>query len=270
MCGLAFGLHFSNASKTEPPGAGVLKKEFLVADAEPGSFLCDIVTREWQMTKMPMLDISRLFQSVQQKQSAGYPRQIATRFWRDRNLIARCDPSLTRSVEKIVAQLKLPSFESHLDRELVHSFLPLNVSLSKFHFPVDHFGSTRVEVDTHVAPYALLAFLTKPFIRVLIQSALEISGRDKQCGFSTGVGITHLRRGKDKEKLKGMSTRMLTPSHILRGVLARGWSDQLGVAMLGCLARSGIPVSLGIGAGTSTVQSQIKVEKLEGFGGPPT
>ncbi|KAJ6614812.1 hypothetical protein B0H10DRAFT_1950376 [Mycena sp. CBHHK59/15] len=102
---------------------------------------------------------------------------------------------------------------------------------------------SRAEVEVYVAPYAMMSVLTKLFVRALVRTGLEIAARDLQ------RALMHIDgRVRRLPSIADMSShwepRMLIPRHILRCVVARGWhwTDELGMALLGCLSRSGVPL----------------------------
>lgn len=107
-------------------------------------------------------------------------------------------------------------------------------------YPLDNLGSTQSEVEASIAPHALLALATQKFICALINGGLETSKRDKELGFNVWSEGRVKKTGRWKGK-----TRLLTPSHILGGVVAgeRGWTgNRVGVAVFGCLKRLGVLV----------------------------
>ncbi|KAJ7168069.1 hypothetical protein C8R43DRAFT_135738 [Mycena crocata] len=249
VCGLAYRLH---AVVSDPP-QGSVKSEPRPSLALSGvvgdAFVCHITPMDWQMKRMPMIDVSRLlprrrqgvspltsvpFPAPASAQTNGYPESSArNRAWGSRApaLLALSDPRLISSVHRLTSALKLPSFDP-----------PPPPTSGLPHYPISATLSAG-EIQADVAPYALLALLTKQFVRALVRTGLDTAARDRHRAMAQVDG--RVRRLPNVAELFGdRERRMLTPSHILRGVLSRGWewNDDLGMAMLGCLSRSGVPL----------------------------
>ncbi|KAJ6614810.1 hypothetical protein B0H10DRAFT_1950374 [Mycena sp. CBHHK59/15] len=77
----------------------------------------------------------------------------------------------------------------------------------------------------------------------LVRTGLEIAARDRQRAMMHVDGRAR-RLPSIADMFSHWEPRMLTPGHILRGVVVRGWdwTDELGMALLGCLSRSGVPL----------------------------
>ncbi|KIK63837.1 hypothetical protein GYMLUDRAFT_196757 [Collybiopsis luxurians FD-317 M1] len=255
----------------------------------PPPFQCQIVVKMLQLLKMPVVDVNRIFAPRAQKDpeqptssatlSLLNPRQLppwssrTPRLVKDNHtLLAAADPQLTLGVRSLVNTLRLPCFTS----------LPSSSSP----FPLHSDGRNALEVEANLSPHALLALATKQFIRVLIKEASEVEKRDKELGVGylfethnrdvsllasapsttrrynkagTGAG----KKGKEKEKVKIQSVKVLTPMHIITGVVsnyvratamasvpseagrsgimrnAGGEEANVGLAVFGCLSRIG-------------------------------
>lgn len=106
--------------------------------------------------------------------------------------------------------------------------------------PLEAIGKSRKEVETKLAPLTLLALLAERFIRALVHRGLEVANRDK----SAALGSR--RRGQNQLNPL-LVTRMLTPTHILSGILTRGMGTEckphpLDTALLLSLSKLGVVV----------------------------
>ncbi|KAJ7468709.1 hypothetical protein FB451DRAFT_1257076 [Mycena latifolia] len=244
VCGLAYRLHaiVSDPAQTSVKSESRPNLVTGVGDA----FVCHITPTEWQLKRMPIIDISRLlphprFPSPLPSLTTIVPLSARSRSaarvrdssWDSRapTLLAVADPRMISAVRGLVAALKLPSLAPPAAPKGDLPQFPINPALSP------------TEIQAEVAPYAMLSLLTKQFVRALVTTGLEVGARDRQRAVAQIDG--RARRLANVAGLFGeRERRMLTPSHILRGVVGRGWewNDGLGTAMLGCLARSGVPL----------------------------
>ncbi|KAJ6622539.1 hypothetical protein B0H10DRAFT_888647 [Mycena sp. CBHHK59/15] len=80
---------------------------------------------------------------------------------------------------------------------------------------------SRAEVEVDVAPYAMISVLTKLFVRALVRTGLEIAARDRQRALMH-VDERARRLSSIADMFSHWEPRMLTPGHILHGVVARG------------------------------------------------
>lgn len=160
--------------------------------------------------------------------------------WRHtpRQTILLSSPDLTLAIHKSVGALHLPHFPK----------LP-SLSLQN---RIPH-----LEVEKALAPSALLAAALKPFISVVVRSALDVARRDMAVASGSGNGssvagkLTRTKRGRKVGCI-------LTPGHVLRGlslpaasgmfsapgscgVVAFTPKDVLGL----CLTRIGVPLEFG-------------------------
>ncbi|KAJ7133392.1 hypothetical protein C8R44DRAFT_772329 [Mycena epipterygia] len=254
VCGLAYRLH----AVVSDPAQGAVKSEARPGLALSGvgdAFVCHITPMDWQMKRMPMIDISRLLPHRHQAASPLTPTTIIVplnapvsaqtyqlsearlrdRTWDSRApaLLATSEPRLISAVRALISTLKLPSFSPS----------PSNPSSSSLpEFPINpELSSAEIQAD--IAPYAMVSLLTKQFVRALVKTGLDIAARDRHRAISQ-VDARTRRLPNVADLFSDRERRMLTPSHILRGVVARGWdwNDELGMAMMGCLARSGVPL----------------------------
>ncbi|KAJ7774622.1 hypothetical protein DFH07DRAFT_986648, partial [Mycena maculata] len=249
ICGLAYRLH----AIVSDPHQGSVKSESrsnLTPNNIGEASACHITPTEWQMKRMPMIDVSRLLPRRHRATSLAPSRMIvplnaplAAQAYqrpearvRDGNwdtrapaLLAVTDPTLISAVRDLVLALKLPS---------LNSSSPTSTELPKF--PIDP-ALSPAEIQADIAPYAMLSLLTRQFVRALVKTGLDVTTRDRQRAMVQIDGRARRLPGV-AELFSDRERRMLTQSHILRGVVTRGWNDELGTALMGCLARSGVPL----------------------------
>jgi hypothetical protein len=147
---------------------------------------------------------------------------ISQLLYSPRDLVATANPELSMAIRDIVQPLRLVCFDRLSPRGLL----------------LDHRG-TKSQVEAQVAPYALLASLTKTFVHLLVRSGLDAANLDMSMATAKAKA-----EGRGTRKSKQPRDRLLTPSHIIRGVT--GGSNQhsrpLAAASL-FLARLGSGVS---------------------------
>ncbi|KAJ4488263.1 hypothetical protein J3R30DRAFT_3696009 [Lentinula aciculospora] len=227
----------------------------------PEPFQCQIVVKMLQLSKMPIVDVQRILRTYAQKEietsSMLNPRQLPPwssrthRLVRDHStLVSAMDPRMILGIRSVVHTLHFPSFS------LLHS--PML-------FPSDRIGGNAAEVEANLSPYALLALATKQFIRVLIKEAAEVEKRDKELGvgllfethhrdvslLASGLSsrkyknvhsINSGRKGREKDKIKMQSIKVLTPMHIIAGVVSN-YVRATALATVPSESRPGIPVT---------------------------
>jgi hypothetical protein len=109
---------------------------------------------------------------------------------------------------------------------------------------------TNLEVEEALAPSALLAAVLKPFITVLVRSAVDVTKRD--IAIASGA-VAVAGQGKVARAKRGRKVgSVLTPGHILRGLSLPNLVHGGGLAtttlkdVLGlCLAGVGVPMEFG-------------------------
>ncbi|KAJ7028407.1 hypothetical protein C8F04DRAFT_63983 [Mycena alexandri] len=246
ICGLAHRLHALFVDQTQTS----VKSESRPLIGTEDTFFCQIVPREWQMRRMPMVNVGRLLPRRLSPSSPtrttvlplsaplsaqAYRRpeaRVLDLTWDSRapTLVAVSNPTLITAVRDLVSAMKLPSFNSPS---------PPPSSSDLPHFPINP-ALLPAEIQIEIAPHAMLAALTQQFVRALVKTGLDAATRDRQRAMVQIDGRTR-RLPTVAELLNGRERRMLTPSHVIRGVVQRGWdwNDELRAAMMGCLARSG-------------------------------
>ncbi|KAJ3760209.1 hypothetical protein EV360DRAFT_81405 [Lentinula raphanica] len=251
---------------------------------KPEPFQCQIIVKMLQLLKVPIVDVRRVVSTRTQKEGTEQPQSTVSLLnprqlppWSSRTqrlvkdhsaLVSAADPGMILGVRSIIHALHLPSFSQ-----------PSSTSI----FPLDALGESAETVKANLSPYALLALATKQFIRVLIKEAAEIEKRDKEFGVGFLFSVHHRdvsvltsgpssrkyktalagKKGREKEKLKLQSIKVLTPMHIITGIVSnyvhatasaslplegragvspvgsRGTEGGIGTAVFGCLSRIG-------------------------------
>lgn len=153
-----------------------------------------------------------------------------------RQILSLSPPDLILAIHRNVGSLRLPHFPE----------LPSH-SLDKCR--------TNSEVEEAFAPSALLAAALKPFIAVLVRSAVDVAKRDIAIASGTGNSgaVAVAGQGKAARTKRGRKVgSVLTPGHILRGlslpspVHGGGLGTTTLKDVLGlCLAGVGVPVEFG-------------------------
>lgn len=208
-CGFTYSQH---------PIKDVMKTEGRVK-AEPStsspSFICGIVKK--QSVKIPIVDVTGLL-SRNSDLSVGHGHRASQLTLRPRELVAVSDPTTTIAIRSIIFPLPLSSF------------------------PTPHLTNLRKqEIETHLAPYALLSLLTKSVIKALVKGGLEVMRKE----------VLGLRKGKGNGNGK---VRLLTPSLLMRGLEEGGGGERL--SML--LGRVGVRMEM---------ESALESEEREGWHG---
>ena len=246
VCGIKKRLHPALA-----PTAGVKKEPAL---DETVAWVCDIVPPQEfeQGLRIPVFDVTKFFgdglqtalyaEATPNDQVLPQPTAASQALtpWRHtpRQTILLSSPDLTLAIHKSVGALHLPHFPE----------LP-SLSLQN---RIPH-----LEVEKALAPSALLAAVLKPFISVVVRSALDIARRDM--AIASGGGNDGAVAGKLTRTKRGRKMGcILTPGHVIRGLslpAASGMSSAPGscgvVAItpkdaLGlCLTRIGVPLEFG-------------------------
>ncbi|KAF9474325.1 hypothetical protein BDN70DRAFT_997132 [Pholiota conissans] len=214
---------------------------------------CTIVPRLLQIAKFPMLDIRQLTEDGMGRPTRNTARHVNAS---PHALVSVADPHLLLSIRRMVENLGLSKFRPLLkigDTEQ-------NPSL----YPLTELGQNRPGVEKNLAPYALLTLVTKSFVRALVDRGLEVANRDKV--LSTGLSSSKRSKGNRKG---AKPNRMLTPTHILSGILTRGRGrgssqDPLDTVVLLCLSKLGVavdPESL-VPSRQGELEPSVKLEEL--------
>ncbi|TFK40120.1 hypothetical protein BDQ12DRAFT_484277 [Crucibulum laeve] len=240
FCGLDTNTHVVvRAVKQEAVDPNSIKTEKLkpeMEDTKPYmpnlSHSCPIVPQELQLTRFPIVDVKEWLRTP--RGPAAYSNGSIPRFSAG-DLVSFMDPRFILAVRDTVRALKLATFES------LSTSVP-NLDSRTLQYPLDLLGKDASEVDSSLAPHALLALLTKQFVRVLVGSGIEVAKRDKT--IAAGYATTKSRKGTARNKAL-TATSLLTPTHIISGVYARGRGrthapNDVDISVLQCLSRAGI------------------------------
>ena len=189
-CGLDHQPAVKSESPTDPP-------------------VCPIICR--LVNRLPIMELTRLL--CKPSLGASHTHQgpvpqipeMPKEFWRD--LVAITTPAFTLAVRDVVTSLKLRAFPQCRSSP----------------FPLIELGGNATEIDSHMAPFALMSVVTMSFIRILVKGGLRIADQD----FSS-----------DDDSRRNVRAQLLTPSHILRG-LYNSTGSEVGAVLL-CMARLGV------------------------------
>ena len=216
---------------------------------------CSVVQdTDWH--KMSMLDVRRLLglplspigdqvstpQPVTQGQgldttkstgdSATEPAPISRFLSSSRDLVAIASPELVIAMKKLIQPLSLNHFEP--------------VSLES----LQEMDKSRAQVEAQLAPYALMASLTKHFVGLLVHTGMQAAAMD----LSVAAARAKAER-RNARKPKQSCDRLLTPSHVIRGLTAAQGSSTTSL----CLASLGICASESfVGMGSQEVSSEVQ------------
>ena len=199
----------------------------------PTGQACLIAAPELQITKFPRIDTKQFI--LPDQRAPDYtpsPTNLHTSA-----LLGIAEPSIAVHIHDLTKRWDLRTFHnpSRVSGDSVGSPRATGVMM-----PLEAIGKSRKEVETKLAPHALLALLAERFIRAVVHRGLEVANRDK----STALGSR--RRGKNQLNPL-LATRMLTPTHILSGILTRGVGTErkrhpLDAALLLSLSKLGVVV----------------------------
>ncbi|KAG1735195.1 hypothetical protein EDB19DRAFT_1638531 [Suillus lakei] len=246
VCGIKKRFHLALAVTTK------VKKE-PVFD-ETVTWVCDIVpSHELERgLRIPIVDMTKIFgggleTALYAGETPGDRRVLAHQPlassqvlipWRyaPQQIVSLSSPDLILAIHKSVGSLRLPHFP-------------------KFPSPSLDKCRTNLEVEEAFAPSALLAAALKPFISVLVRSAVDVAKRD--IAIASGAGnsgaVAVAGQGKVARTKRGRKVgSVLTPGHILRGlslpnpVHGGGFATTTLKDLLGlCLAGVGVPLEFG-------------------------
>ncbi|CAL1712654.1 unnamed protein product [Somion occarium] len=138
-------------------------------------------------------------------QLSGMPQIPAS----SRDLVAIADPELVRAIQRLSASWNLDRLHGGIEPT---GSTANALCLKKLDRP-------RAEVEDELAPFALLSVLTKCMTRVLLESGLEMFREDEDAlKRSFGKSRMMQMQMRGAEERKGEVRRVLTPSHVLRGL----------------------------------------------------
>lgn len=227
FCGLRQSLH-----------PGVRTEDDASKDMKPPSVAACTVFNA-PSTQLPLLDVQRLLE-YRPGEALGLPYGLSQRLWAtaDRHatpkrspssadLVAIAHPGLLAAVRALAAEWHL----THLQAPIPPPQDTGGGLASRA--PVDR---PRRELLDDLAPYATLTTALGCMVRLLVRSGLDALQRDE----AAQRGL--VRRGRGRAETAG-ARRLLTPSHISRGLTdnaARGLAES---AALVCLAGLGVATS---------------------------
>ncbi|KAL1748380.1 hypothetical protein HDZ31DRAFT_29694 [Schizophyllum fasciatum] len=186
-------------------------------------FECTLVAPREQLRARPIVDVEEWLRRRPSAVDAHTsPRSTTWLGSADfRELPRTVDPALVRAIWRIARAQKLPTLPS----------LPRTAPPAPYLPPA--------ELGDRVAPHALLALATRAFARAVLQCALDTAAGDLRVLKRSLTGAPARRK---KNFAADVRARVLTPTHVLRGLVARGMApaDGLGSALFMTVARVGV------------------------------
>lgn len=219
LCGLEHSIHYSMRS--------IFVKWEDSLSQEHRSFTgsnCTIAAQSGSIVKLrPMnLDSARRSSTLSLVQHPTWEPSMSLDPSLTQYVVCVADPRLTIEVRRVIHLLDLPFFKTPSYRGSV--------------FPLDQLGQASEEVQSALAPYALLAMCLRPFIRNIISSGLGVAKRQKDFA-KTQVFPRKSNKWTQNQK---NNISLLTPAHVLTGIREHGKSgDHTGEAVLLCLSTIG-------------------------------
>ena len=145
----------------------------------------------------PHLFSSGAFASTLSTSTQSLP--ISPLIYSPRHLLAVTHPDLTIAIRDIVQPLGLPCFRR----------LSPEGSLA----PLSKCRGTKSQIEVQMAPYALMASFAKTFVHLLVRSGLDTANLDMSMATAKAKA-----EGRNARKAKPPRSRLLTPSHVIRGL----------------------------------------------------
>ncbi|KAG6900813.1 hypothetical protein C0993_000132 [Termitomyces sp. T159_Od127] len=184
---------------------------------------CNILPR---VLKMPMVNV---FSRLRMDLNTAIPEHGPNLHMKALQVVhlgAACDPRFIMTVHDIVSALKLPSFA-------------VNTGNSE-RLGVERFGKTQAAIERHFAPHVILALAARCFVRSLVVGG--VNSVKTQLSYEGSA-----KKGQGIPEEMAFNT-VLTPSHILTGVLTRRDASSpqnypLCTAIFECLSRLGVPAT---------------------------
>ncbi|KAF9565368.1 hypothetical protein CPC08DRAFT_759555 [Agrocybe pediades] len=245
ICGLDFTVHATtkfvkdeDLGESEKPKLSATSTHPKISILAPED-VCHVVPRVLQIAKLPRINVRQLLMN---KDPPPRPTQVlrnsTAAILQEQSLVSIVDPSMILWIRRLTADLGLSRFERQLKAA--------DDQVSSPTFPMSQFEDVA-DVEKQLSPFAMLALFTKQFATRLVRDGLEVANRDNVIASGLISSATPIR-GTRKRKEKATSPlRLLTPTHILSGMLARGRGrtsaqDNLDIVILSSLSKLGIGI----------------------------
>ncbi|KAL0961169.1 hypothetical protein HGRIS_006141 [Hohenbuehelia grisea] len=233
-------------------------------DTEEAS--CPFVGTDPWRSSLPVINIHDMIRPAESCSLPGFtPRRYNDKQgfgWRRkaRDLVAAVDPAMILGVERVVRHLSLPTFISSQPQLPKGHPNHRPEDAESLTLSLDCLGPTKDDVDHALAPYAVLGAVLKRFVGDLVRGGLEVAKRDKDRAIQLLIESDH-RAIKEEDASAGdvaatgdagvdvpqsqtkrnavrsvvtkgrrtivSSSKMLTPGHILRGVVDRAFPSSM-------------------------------------------
>ncbi|KAF9820734.1 hypothetical protein IEO21_01177 [Rhodonia placenta] len=210
-------------------------------------------------TRLPVFDVRRLLdQALSPGSVQDMPYGVSKKLLTASKLTANSNPApaalLSIAHPQFVTAIRSMTERWNLEHceAPVHAFSRIQDGL----IARTELSRSRQEMVDHLAPYALLAAVTNSMIRLLVRSGADAVGQDE-------AALRSLRGRRKAGSGLGGARRVMTPSHVVRGLVAGAQRGSVEAAALLCVAR------LGIGkdhartqvAGVVGIDSKVKMEE---------
>ncbi|OBZ68771.1 hypothetical protein A0H81_11328 [Grifola frondosa] len=234
------GLHQSHhpaVIKSEYPGDTKIFRSIQPGPRISGTSPC--MSFNGESTRLPLLDIERLLNPASNNVPYGLcpavfavPPPVISHGYipSSSDLVSIGDPKLISAIRALAGIWKL----EHLGWEAETT--PENDHLSSR----TELDRPKAVIDDQLAPFSVLAMLTKLFVRLLVHRGMDAFYRDEAATRTIERYDRSVRRpgwGADSSALR----RLLTPSHVLRGLATHVQHGLTDSAVFLCLARMGEP-----------------------------
>ncbi|KDQ50500.1 hypothetical protein JAAARDRAFT_51235 [Jaapia argillacea MUCL 33604] len=249
-CGWTYRHHF-------PPAQGGTEiKAELPHDSLP--LPCPAVGRH--VERMPLLSVGKLL-SAQQNFDQPYglssviflPRMMSipnTIDFQPSSLVEVSDPGMVIAIQHVIHRLLPP----HALDDAPTSERPHKIR----HIPTLTTGQAKADLEAALAPSALLSLTLKPLIRLLLRGGVNALRQDPL--------IPRPPERRSRNTVKPQKCRLLTPSHLLRGLIDSASHDQVSAAMFLSFGRFGREVDSEMGGRVSGYGEGEEPSRLaEGF-----
>ncbi|KAF8899885.1 hypothetical protein CPB84DRAFT_1847452 [Gymnopilus junonius] len=171
---------------------------------------CHIVPTSLQITELPRIDVSQTWSEDDRPEVHKERENLPI----GEDVLSTVDPTFTWSVQNLVESMDLPTFR--------HPVGATHAS-GQISYPIDQYGKNRRDIDRNLLPVQILALLTKQFMRALIHKGLEVANRDKVIASGLLTTVTpHRGVRREAGKRPKAPSRIMTPTHILSGILTSG------------------------------------------------
>lgn len=220
VCGLALSIHPFYTS------FAAVKSENQ-SNVIGSNWQCDIIPPHMQIRSLPVFDVRSLipatkselylYEKTPMQLQGGVLFRYGCRVWDYAMVVGKADPGLLLACHRLASEIRVLN---KVPRPLLPGFTP-----------------PKKEVDERLAPYAILSLAVRSFVRQLVKEGLAVANRDRElaAAFVPGAFKKSKKKGQTQNALE--KQRLLTPMHILRGIVQAGQSEEKGGRLALALGR---------------------------------